>query len=132
MSPSKSQIPLTIVTYRDAFQWMIKEKEGVSTGYQEHSAILRLSPQDMEALGIGDNARVKLSNALGTVVVQAKADDKCQQGFGYMPVSPYINRLTSYDPAKAKLPDFKRIEVMVEATEADITPISELEPFEAP
>ena len=126
MNSSKSQISLIIVTYRDAFQWRAKER-GLDTSYQELSAVLQLSPQDMETLKIKNNARVRLSNAVGAVVVQAKVNDKCQRGFGYMPVSPYANRLTSYDPAKAKLPDFKRIEVTVEATKEDVTSLSELQ-----
>ena len=68
-----------------------------------------------------------LINAHVSVLVQAKGDDKCQPGFGCMPVSLYINRLTSYDPARANLPDLKRVEVTVGATTADVTPISELE-----
>ena len=118
------QIPLIIVTYRDSFQWVAKVKEGPSENYQHRSAVLLLSPQDKGRLGIQDNDRVMLSNAYGTVVVQAKGDDKCQAGIGCMPVSPYVNRLSSYDPANANLPNFKRIEVVVQATTADIVPLS--------
>lgn len=126
MNSAQPQISLIIVTYRDTFQWVAKEKEGLTANYQQRSAILNLSPQDREKLGILDNERVMLSNTQGVVVVKAKVDDKCQPGFGCMPVSPYVNRLTSYDPARAKLPDLKRVEVVVQATTADVTPISEL------
>ena len=126
MNSSQPQISLTIITYRDSFQWVAKEKEGLNAGYQQISTRLQISPRDKATLGISDNARVKLSNSMGTIVVQAIVEEKCQPGYGYMAVSPYINSLTSYDPAKAKLPNFKLIEVTAESTDVEITPIGNL------
>jgi formylmethanofuran dehydrogenase subunit D len=108
------QIPLVIVTYRDVFQWATKYKENSWSKYEERSAQVRLSPIDLKSLEVANGAEVKLSSCAGEVVVRAKLDPSCPQGFGYMPVSQYSNILTSYDPAKAKLPNFKRIEVLAE------------------
>ena len=115
-----------IVTYRDIFQKAIMEKESFSAEYQERSAVLKMFPGDMKSRNIQNNANVKISNNFGEVVVRATSDPGCQQGFGYMPVSPYSNCLTNYDPGRARLPNFKRIEVEAEPTEEEITPISEL------
>jgi len=115
-----------IVTYRDIFQKTIMEKESFSAKYQERSAVLKMFPGDMGTRKIQDNANVKIRNHFGEVVVRAISDPGCQQGFGYMPVSPYSNCLTNYDPGRATLPNFKRIKVEVEPTEEEITPISEL------
>ena len=108
------QIPLILVTYRDVFQWVTKQREGPRECYAGRSAIVHISAADMKALALEDGAPVRLNNDVGGVIVRAWLDANCQQGFGYMPVSPYANMLTSYDPARGKLPNFKRILVMVE------------------
>ena len=120
------QVTLVIVTYEDAFQYIAREKEGLNADYQERSAIVNISPGDMKRLGIEEDATVRLENATGSVVVQAKLDSKGRPGIGYMPVSPYANRLASYDPAKAKLSGLKRVEASVEPTDEQVTPISQL------
>lgn len=116
------EIPLIIVTYRDVFQWVAKQKGVMGSDYQDRSAIVRMSSSDLKALGIGDGATVKLRNAFADVVVRAKLDPSCKQGFGYMPASPCSNSLTSYDPAKGRLPNFKRIEVVVEPADEEYYP----------
>ena len=120
---SKQGFPLTIVTRRDIFQRVSKEK-GLKEEYQELSAQVWLSPADMKALGIEEGARVRLRNEVGAIVVKANSDSGCPQEIAFMPISPYSSRLISYDPDKRRLPNFKQIEVLAEPTEEDITPIS--------
>ena len=108
------QIELVIVTYRDAFQWSAKLKGNIGSKYEECSAIIRLSESDLNNLGIIDGAEIKLSSAAGSVIVRSQLDIECRQGYGFMPVSHYSNKLVSYDETKAKLPNFKRIEAQAE------------------
>jgi len=103
------QIPLIIITYRDVFQWVANQRR------VEHLPSVRISESDLNELGIADGDRVKFSNAAGSIVVQAKLDQDCRRGFGYMPISLYSNRLVSYDGSRARLPNFKRIEVLAQA-----------------
>ena len=124
-SIERQKIPLIIVTHRDIFQWISKMK-GFGEKYKERSAVVWLSPGDMKALKIEDGDKIKIRNNLGAIVVQAKPDSSCPQGFAYMPVSQYSSRLVEYDPGKARLPGFKRIEVLAEPAEEDITSIPEL------
>ena len=122
MNPVKErqEISLTIVTHRDIFQWVSRVR-GFQEQYQERSAVVWLSPSDMNALKIEDGDSIKLKNALGAIIVQARPDSDCPQGFAFMPVSYYSSRLVRYEPARARLPGFKRIEVLAEPSEEDIT-----------
>ena len=115
--PSK-KIKLVIVTYRDAHQWALRQREGSQANYKDLSTKITMAPKDLEALAISDGDMISLSNPLGTIRVQVKAEATCPPGVGFIPVSSYINELTEYDPQKAPLPNFKRIEVVAEAVEA--------------
>jgi len=129
MSTPKEGIPLVIVTYQDIYQWVAKQRDGWGDAYQQHSAVVRLSPADLKRLGLDDGAPVELKNKAGSVVVKAKSDPICQQeGTGYMPASLYSNRLASYNPSVSRLPNLKRIEVRAVPTEKDVTPLSDLLP----
>ena len=108
------QIQLMIITYRDVFQWVAKQKGSLENEYKERSLSIGLSESNLKDLGIVDGDEVRLSNAVGSVVVQARLDPECRQGFGFMPISYYSNKLVSYDVTKANLPNFKRIEVLAE------------------
>ena len=122
----QARASLIIVTHRDIFQWVNKEKR-LEGEYQERSAVVIMSPGDMKMLGIEEGATIRLRNAVGAIVVRTKLDSNCPQGFGFMPISPYSSRLTIYDTSKARLPGFKRIEVLAEPCEDAITPVSELQ-----
>lgn len=107
---------LVVVTYRDIFQWLTRHQGMDSEEFSKASAVVRLCPQDMQALGVADKQQVKLSTAHGAIVAKVKADPGCPAGFGYVPASAYVNQLASYDSSR-NLPDFKHMEVEVEATE---------------
>ena len=119
-------LELVLVTYNDGLLKIAETKDGKGSLYQQLAAVLWLSPDDLKLLGVNQGEAVELRSAAGTMVVRAKADPNSKPGVGYMPFSLYSLSLTSYDPAKATLPNFKRIEVTAIPTKHDITPISEL------
>jgi len=121
------QIELVIITYQDSFLKVAEMKEGVGSAFEKLAAVVVLSPNDLKLLGVGEGKPVELKNALGSVVVVAKSSVKVKQGTGHMPLSPYSIHLTGYDPAKSKLPNFKRIDVSASASDRNVTPISELQ-----
>lgn len=96
---------LKIVTYRDIFLWSERYKEAG----RPDAALIRLSPEDLKDLGVTEKGKLRLTSGEGSIVVDVLAEPKCQPGYGYMPVSPIVNRLTGCRPGK--LPDFKHIEV---------------------
>jgi len=108
------QVPIVIVTYRDVFQWVDCFKGNEGTACQEHGAWIKLSRRDIKSLGLAEGEKVRLSNQEGSIVVAIKSDPGCPPGFGYMPVSPLCNKLTGYNSGKGKLPNFKRIEAVME------------------
>lgn len=116
---TSKQIHLLLVTCRDVFQYAARQKGEASSDYEQRSTLLRLSPEDMKVLGVKDGERVKLSNQIAELVVRVKTEKSCWQGVGFIPASPYVNRLTSYDPVKRRLPDFKRLEVVAETLVAE-------------
>ncbi|MDY6853627.1 MAG: hypothetical protein SWO11_02805 [Thermodesulfobacteriota bacterium] len=68
----------------------------------------------MKSLGIDDSAPIRLTNEYRPILVEAKLNPNCFKGFGFMPASQLIDSLASYDPTKAKRPNTKCIEVIVE------------------
>ena len=119
-------ISLIIIACHDVFQRLAAQRGILTDEYQKHSAVVSMSIKDMKALGITDGTAVKLSNSIGSIVLQAKRDSSIEPGFGYMPLSLYANMLASYEPAKAKLPNFKHMEVTAEPSAEAITPIAEV------
>jgi len=120
-------LELVIITYHDDFLKVAEIKEGVGSLYEKLAAVVWLAPDDLKLLGIGEGKPVELKNAIGSIVVQAKSNSKVKSGTGHLPFSLYSVQLTGYDPAKSKLPNFKRIEVIAVPAKRGITPISELQ-----
>lgn len=120
-------LELVLVTYHEGLLKVAETKEGAGGLYQKLAAVVWLSPDALKLLGVNEGEAVELRSAAGSMVVQAKSDPSSQAGMGYLPFSLYSLSLTSYDPAKAKLPNFKRIEAIAVPTNHDITPISELQ-----
>ena len=120
-------LELVLVTYHEGLVRIAEMKEGTGSLYQKLAAVVWLSPHDLKLLGVNAGRPVELRSAAGSIVVQAKSDPNAKVGMGYMPFSLYSLSLSSYDPAKGRLPNFKRIEAMAVATSRNITPISEVQ-----
>jgi formylmethanofuran dehydrogenase subunit D len=120
-------LELVLVTYHEGLLRIAETKEGTGSLYQKLAAVLWLSPDDLKLLGVNEGEAVELRSAAGSIVVQAKSDPNSKPGMGYMPFSLYSLSLSSYDPAKGSLPNFKRMEVTAVPTNHDITPISEVQ-----
>ncbi|MEE4353950.1 MAG: molybdopterin dinucleotide binding domain-containing protein [Desulfatiglans sp.] len=118
-----SEIALIVVTYRDVFLWTAKLKGEKAEDLQKRSALVKLSSEDLQALGTSSGRPVKLKSDSGEVVVRAEVDSACPKGIAFMPLSPYVAKLAGYDGTRYKLPDFKRIQVLVESTENPISPL---------
>ena len=125
MTSPREGISLTVVTHEDVHLSILKHRGDWGHAYQKQAAIVRISPADIEKLGLKDNARVEMASSAGSVVVTAKSDATCEAGLGLMPSSLYTNRLASYDPNSSILPG-KHIEARVMPTGKDITPVSDL------
>ncbi|MDY6834532.1 MAG: molybdopterin dinucleotide binding domain-containing protein [Chloroflexota bacterium] len=114
MTKTINQVTVIVATYRDAHQWVIEHHKDRIQEYEEDLRRIELSEQDLITLGITSGATVLVSNEIGSVPVTAKLSLGCPQGFGYMPMTPHCQMLTQYDPEKARLPNYKRLEVKIE------------------
>ena len=120
-------LELVLVTYHEGLVKIAEMKEGAGSLYQKLAAVVWLAPHDIELLGVNAGRPVELRSAAGSIVVRAKSDPNAKPGMGYMPFSLYSLSLSSYEPAKGRLPNFKRIEAIAVATNRDITPIAEIQ-----
>ena len=125
MISPREGIRLTVVTHEDVHLSILKQRGDWDDAYQKQAAIVRISPADIEKLGLKDNARVELASSAGSVVVTAKSDATCEEGMGLMPSSLFTNLLASYDPGSNVLPS-KYIEARAMPTVKGITPVSDL------
>lgn len=118
---------VTIVTFRDIFQYEAGKKGRYTYEYRDSSARIILDRQDMEGLGLKDGQRVSVESDAGRVVVIARASEEdSHPGVAFMVNSPWSNRLVGDEAAGSGLPWFKRIRARVSPSEESVTEISEI------
>lgn len=103
MPVNNREIPLVVITYSDAFLWSIKNKKD---DYIKGASVIQLSEEDAKRLGASSGNTIILSNESGKIEAKVETDKSCPDGFGFMPKSPVINQLVSYEE---ELPNFKWI-----------------------
>ncbi len=121
------EIEVTIVTFRDIFQYEAGKKGRYTDEYRDLSAQIILDKQDMTRLGVKDGQMVLVKNDVGSVVAAAKtSDDDPHPALAFMTNSPWSNQLVRDDVCLTSIPGFKRITAKVSPTEESITQVSEL------
>ncbi len=118
---------VTIVTFRDIFQYEAGKKGRYSDEYQNLSAQIFLDKQDMAKLGTKDGGKVKVENDIGSIIVAAKtSDDDPHPGVAFMVNSPWSNNLVRDDVCETSIPGFKSITAKVSPSNEAITKIGDL------
>lgn len=118
---------VTIVTYRDIFQYEAGKKGRYSDEYRNLSAQIILDKQDMAKLGTKDGGKVKVENDIGSIVVVAKvSEDDPHPGVAFMVNSPWSNNLVRDDVCETSIPGFKSITAKVSPSSGELTKIGEL------
>jgi formylmethanofuran dehydrogenase subunit D len=118
---------ITIVTFRDIFQYEAGKKGRFTDEYRDLSAQIFLDKQDMARLGVKDGQRVSVQNGVGMVVVVAKtSDDDPHPGLAFMTNSPWANQLVGDDLCETSIPGFKRIAARVSPAEESITSVFDI------
>ncbi len=118
---------VTIVTFRDIFQYEAGKKGRYSDEYQNLSAQIFLDKQDMAKLGTKDGGKVKVENDVGSIIVAAKtSDDDPHPGVAFMVNSPWSNNLVRDDICETSIPGFKSIIAKVSPSNEAITKIGDL------
>ena len=118
---------VTVVTFRDIFQYEAEKKSKYSEDYRKLSAQIILDKQDMDGLGVKDGQNVLVKNDVGSIVVAVKtSEDDPHPGLAFMVNSPWSNQLVSDDVCTTSIPGFKRISALVSLSGENVTQISEL------
>jgi formylmethanofuran dehydrogenase subunit D len=118
---------VTIVTFRDIFQYEAGKKGRYSDEYQKLSAEIILDKQDMTRLGTKDGQRVLVENDVGSIVVAAKtSEDDPHPGLAFMTNSPWSNHLVRDDVCETSIPGFKSITARVSLSGEELTKIGDL------
>ncbi len=118
---------VTIVTFRDIFQYEAEKKGGYTDEYRALSAQIILDKQDMVKLGVKDGQSVLVENDLGKIVVAAKtSDDDPHAGLAFMITSSWSNQLLAEDICSASARGFKGISARVIPSAEKVTGISEI------
>jgi formylmethanofuran dehydrogenase subunit D len=118
---------VTVVTFRDIFQYEAEKKSKYSEDYRKLSAQIILDKQDMAGLGVKDGQNVLVKNDVGSIVVAVKtSEDDPHLGLGFMVNSPWSNQLVRDDVCETSIPGFKRISAQVSPSVENVTLISEL------
>jgi len=120
----KSMKPIfKLVTGRTIDQGRSMESEGkFSDSYRKAVAIAEMNPKDIAMLGIKDNA--KISSIYGSIVVGVKPNNDLPLGTVFIPMGPWANILTSPLTEGTGMPTLKNVDVYIEPTSEDITPLS--------
>ena len=127
---AKPEIDLVLVTHRDNFQKRASEEYGkFSDRYRELSAIIYLDDSDLAAIDATDGKLVKVMNkdsdTGASVVVVVKKSEDGHKGIGFMPNSPWSNRLIMADADGT--PNFKHTHVKITLVDGkEVSDISEL------
>ena len=118
---------LTLVTFRDIFQYEAKKKGIRSEDYRKLSAVVFMDKGDMNKISVKSGQMVKLSNEVGSVVLTAnQSEDEPHPGLAFMLDSPWANSLIRDDVCQTSTPEFKGVTVSVEPAAGDVTQVSEL------
>jgi formylmethanofuran dehydrogenase subunit D len=118
---------VTIVTFRDIFQYEAGKKGRYSDEYRNLSAQIILDKQDMVRLGAKDGQKVKVENDIGSVIVAVRtSEDDPHPGIAFMTNSPWSNQLVRDDVCETSIPGFKSINARVTPSGDELTKIDDL------
>jgi formylmethanofuran dehydrogenase subunit D len=121
------QVVVTVVTFRDIFQYEAEKKSRYSEDYRKLCAQIILDKQDMDGLGVKGDQNVLVKNDVGSVVVAVKtSEDDMHPGLAFMVSSPWSNQLVRDDVCTASIPGSKGITAQVSPSGENVTQISEL------
>lgn len=123
----KPEFDIRITTHRDIFQIETLEYDRFSDEYKKLSAVISMSKTDMQKMGIKTGDRVKISNANGSIIVEAMESKKNEPGgLAFMVNSPWSNALVSGETGGKGMPEFKNITAKISISNDEITGLEKL------
>lgn len=94
--------------------------------YREATSVCLMNPVDMMGLEVEAGERVRVSSPAGTVVLRVAASDGTPRGTVFVPLGPYANAVVGGGTHGTGMPDYKSVEVEVEATDDPVPTVDQL------
>jgi formylmethanofuran dehydrogenase subunit D len=90
---------------------------------EEHLAIAFLNPKEYAKLNLTREKHLKISNNIGSIIVNVVDDENVPEGSILLPVSIWANRITIVEKGELH---FKNIKVAIEVTTNPISKYSDI------
>ncbi|NMB85448.1 MAG: molybdopterin dinucleotide-binding protein [Methanothrix sp.] len=98
----------------------------MSEDFFKAASSCHLSKEDYDLLGLSDGKNILLKNEFGKTVLSPRVDDGLRKGIVFVPMGPWANILIGPDTGGCGTPQFKGVEIDIEATNSPIMDIREL------
>ncbi len=89
-------------------------------------SVCSLSDEDYKTLGLTDKRNVVIKNEYGSAVFSARIDEGLPPGIIFIPMGPWANVLVGPDTGGCGTPQFKGVEVEVQATDRAVQDVRDL------
>lgn len=98
----------------------------MSEDFFKAASSCHLSKEDYDLLGLSDGKNILLKNEFGKTVLSPRVDDGLHRGIVFIPMGPWANILIGPETGGCGTPQFKGVEIDIEATNSPILDIREL------
>jgi formylmethanofuran dehydrogenase subunit D len=89
-------------------------------------SVCSLSEDDYKALKLSEGSNILAKNSFGQTVMSARMDAGLPSGMIFIPMGPWANILVGPDTGGCGTPQFKGVEVEIEATDLPVQDIRDL------
>lgn len=98
----------------------------MSADFLTATSVCSISQGDYQQLGLSEGKNVLLKSSFGQAVLSARADPGLPAGVVFIPMGPWANVLVGPETGGCGTPQFKGVDVEVEATEDRVLGVREL------
>ena len=98
----------------------------MSPDFLKAVSLCHLSKEDYDSLSLSEGKNVLLKNEFGETVLSPRVDAGLRRGMVFIPMGPWANILIGPDTGGCGTPQFKGLEIEVEATVSPVLDIRDL------
>lgn len=98
----------------------------MSLEFFKATSVCSIAEKDYNSLGITQEKNVLITSLFGQAVLSARVDPGLPPGISFVPMGPWANALVGPDTGGCGTPQFKGVEVNIEATDDPVLEIREL------
>ncbi|MEM3737644.1 MAG: molybdopterin dinucleotide binding domain-containing protein [Candidatus Bathyarchaeia archaeon] len=109
------RLRLILVTGVSVAEAKGKEHGKLSREYKDGVALCEMDERDMKALGVEPGQNVRVTSKYGSIVVKVSKMKEPNPGIIFIPTGAWANQLIGAETYCSGMPDFKGVEVEVEA-----------------